>query len=223
LSSQRCIRSTSLLKKKAIVVDFQPLSDAELSRWCAAKLKDSGKKLSSRALNTLTFMAGRELTRLSGELEKLAAYLGDERSEITDDDVRAIVSASPEYNMFELMNHLLAGDMQKAQQTVNSMLRGGQNAVGILALLTRQVRQLTHMKCALDAEESVLQVQERLKMHPYAAKQTARQCARLSAAWLTSIYDRCVTSDFEVKSGRLREQDALNELLFRIGLAASRS
>ena len=68
-----------------------------------------------------------------------------------------------------------------------------------------------------------LQVQERLKMHPYAAKQTARQCARLSAAWLTSIYDRCVTSDFEVKSGRLREQDALNELLFRIGLAASRS
>ena len=216
-------KMTALLKKKAVVVDFQPLSDAELSRWCVAKLKGSGKKLSSQALNTLTFMAGRELTRLSGELEKLAAYLGDERSEITDDDVRAIVSASPEYNMFELMNHLLAGDMQKAQQTVNSMLRGGQNAVGILALLTRQVRQLTHMKCALDAGESVLQVQERLKMHPYAAKQTARQCARLSAAWLTSIYDRCVTSDFEVKSGRLREQDALNELLFRIGLAASRS
>ena len=213
---------TSLLRKKAVVVDFQPLNDAELAKWCAARLKGSGKKLSPKALNTLTFMAGRELTRLSGELDKLVAYLGDERSEIGEADVRAIVSASLEYNVFELMNHLLAGDMLKAQQTVNSLIRGGQNPVGILSMLTRQVRQMTHMKCALDAGEPVIHVQEQLGMHPYAAKQTARQCARLSADWLQDLYDRCVGYDFDVKSGRLRDQDAMNALLFQIGLAASR-
>ena len=216
-------KMSGLLKKKAAVVNFDLLTDAELSRWCARKLKPLGKRIEPAALNTLTYMAGRELTRLDGELDKLAAYLGEERDAITEDDVKAIVSASLEYNVFELLNSLLAGDMKKGQQTVNSLLQGGQTSVGLLAMLTRQLRQLTHMKCALDAGETVLQVQERLKMHPYAAKQTARQCARLSAAWLTSIYDRCVTSDFEVKSGRLREQDALNELLFRIGLAANRS
>lgn len=209
---------TTTLRKKAVAVDFDFLTDAELTKWCGKKLRAQGKKINARALNTLSFMAGRELTRLNGELDKLSAYLGD-RTEITEDDVRAIVPASLEYNVFELMNHLLAGDMLKAQQTVNSLMQGGQNPVGILAMLTRQVRQLTHMKCALDAGEPAQVVQDRLKMHPYAAKQTARQCARLSQGWLKTLFETCVEFDYAVKSGRMRDQDALNALMFRVGLA----
>ena len=216
-------KMTALLRKRAEAVDFTPLTDQELSRWAANKLKPLHKKIGPRALNTLTFMAGRELIRLSGELDKLAAYLGDDRAEITEDDVRAIVSASLEYNVFELMNHLLAGDMLKAQQTVNSLLQSGQNNMGLLAMLTRQLRQMTHMKCALDAGQPVAIVQDQLKMHPYAAKQTARQCARLSQNWLKALYEASVEADFAVKSGKLRDQDALNTLLFRIGLAKQRA
>ena len=216
-------KMTGLLKKLATVVTFESLTDAELAKWCARKLKPYGKKLSRDALSTLSFMAGRELTRLDGELDKLAAYVGDDRSEITAGDVRAIVSASLEYNVFELLNSLLAGDMLKAQQTVNSLLQGGQTAMGLLAMLTRQLRQLAHMRCALDAGIPVQTVQNELKLHPYAAKQTARQCAKLSARWLTQLYETCVNADYSVKSGKLRDQDALNTILLQIGLAAKRN
>ena len=216
-------KMSGLLKKKAAVVNFDLLTDAELSRWCARKLKPLGKKIEPAALNTLTYMAGRELTRLDGELDKLAAYLGEERDAITEDDVKAIVSTSLEYNVFELLNSLLAGDMKKGQQTVNSLLQGGQTSVGLLAMLTRQLRQLAHMKCALDAGETVQAVQDRLKLHPYAAKQTARQCARLSADWLTGLYERCVEDDYAVKSGRLRDRDALDGLILSIVLAKNRN
>ncbi len=215
-------KMTALLKKKAAVVDFQFLTDSELSRWCARRLKPLGKRLTPQALSTLTYMAGRELTRLAGEVNKLADYAG-EREEITDADVRAIVPASLEYNVFELLNSLLAGDMQKGQQTVNSLLQGGQNPVGILAMLTRQARQLAHMKCALDAGTPVQTVQQQLGMHPYAAKQTARQCAKLSADWLTALYEKCVDADYAVKSGRLRDRDALDALVIHIGLAGKRN
>ena len=215
-------KMAALLKKKAAVVDFQFLTDSELSRWCARRLKPLGKRLTSQALSTLTYMAGRELTRLAGEVDKLADYAG-EREEITDADVRAIVPASLEYNVFELLNSLLAGDMQKGQQTVNSLLQGGQNPVGILAMLTRQARQLAHMKCALDAGTPVQTVQQQLGMHPYAAKQTARQCAKLSADWLTALYEKCVDADYAVKSGRLRDRDALDALVIHIGLAGKRN
>ena len=207
------------LRKQAAVVDFQLLSDAELSRWCARRLKPLGKRMSPGALNTLTYMAGRELTRLSGEVDKLADYLGEDREEITEADVRAIVPASLEYNVFELLNHLLAGDLRRGQETVNSLLQGGQTPMGILAMLTRQVRQLAHMKCALDAGTPVQTVQQQLKMHPYAAKQTARQCAKLDAGWLTGLYESCVESDYAVKSGRLRDRDALDAMILKIGLA----
>ena len=216
-------KMTTLLKKKAEVVSFDLLTDAELSRWCASRLKPRGKKLSSAALNTLTYMAGRELTRLSGELDKLVAYVGDERTEITEADIRGIVSPSLEYNVFELLNSLLAGDLKKGQQTVNSLLQGGQTTMGLLAMLTRQIRQLTHMKCALDAGKPVQVVQEQLKLHPYAAKQTARQCARLSAGWLTGLYEKCVEFDYAVKNGRLRDRDALDALILQIALAGRRN
>ena len=210
---------TGVLRKQAAAVDFELLPEAEIYKWCQSALKPLKKKINRQAAATLTFMAGRELIRLSGELDKLAAYTGAERTEITEADVRAVVPPSLEYNVFELMNHLLAGDMFKAQQTVNSLMQGGQNAMGILAMLIRQLRQMAHMKSALDAGETALSVQEALKMHPYAAKQTARQCAKLPADWLRGLYEAGVESDFAVKSGRLRDQDALNAMLFKIGLA----
>ena len=216
-------KMSGLLKKKAQTVTFDLLSDAELSRWCNRYLKKQGKRISAKAMNTLTYMAGRELTRLSGELNKLAAYVGDERDEIGEADVRAIVSASLEYNVFELLSSLLAGDIKAGQQTVNSLLTGGQTPIGILAMLTRQVRQLTHMKCALDAGGTAAKVQETLKLHPYAARQTAKQCARLSRDWLTWLYSRCVESDFAVKSGQLRDREALDALVLQIGLAANKN
>ncbi len=210
-------------KKKAETVQFDLLNDAELARWCAKRLKPYNKRITGSALSTLSYMAGRELTRLSGELDKLAAYLGEERTDITEEDVRVIVPASLEYNVFELLNSLLSGDVRKGRQTVNSLLQGGQSPVGILAMLTRQIRQLTHMKCALDAGEPVQAVQERLKLHPYAAKQTARQCAKLSAGWLSALYGRCVEFDYAIKSGRLRDRDALDALMLQIGLATNRN
>lgn len=210
-------KMATLLKKKATVVSFDLLSDADLSKWCAGRLKPLGKKITAPAIASLTFMAGRELTRLCGEIDKLSSYVGD-RKEITPDDVKAIVSASLEYNVFELMNALLAGDMHKSQSTVNSILQGGQNPIGILAMLTRQIRQMTHMKCALDSGIPVQTVQEQLKMHPYAAKQTANQCKKLSSAWLTSLYEICVSTDFDIKSGRLRDQAALDSIMLKIAL-----
>ena len=214
---------TGLLKKNAVWVNFDYLADADLAKWCQKQVKAQGKKISVQAVNTLTFMAGRELTRLEGELNKLCAYLGEDGTEITPEHVEAIVSPSLEYNVFELMNHLLARDMLRAQQTVNSLMQGGQNPVGILAMLNRQLRQMVHMKCALDAGGNAQTVQDQLNLHPYAAKQTARQVSRLSAAWLEQLYDAGVEADYAVKSGRLREQDALNRMLFGIGLSKKKA
>ena len=208
----------ALLRKKAVCVDFELLNDAELSRWSAKELKPRNKRISPAALNTLTYMAGRELTRLKGELDKLAAFT-EERNEITEADVRAIVPASLEYNVFELLNNLLSGDVKKGQQMINSLLQSGQTTMGLLAMLTRQLRQLAHMKSALDAGMPVQAVQEQLSMHPYAAKQTARQCAGLSADWLSGLYQSCVEADYAVKSGRLRDVEALDSIFFQIGLS----
>ena len=148
-----------------------------------------------------------KLRELEPELSKLAAYV-ETRPEITEDDVREIVSPSLEYNVFELLNRLLEGNLGEAEKMVANLLQNGQNPVGILAMLTRQLRQLTHMRYALDTGQPVQRVQELLKMHPYAAKQTARQCKSRSGDVLKALYEACVAADYDVKSGRLRDSAA---------------
>lgn len=208
-------KATSQMKKKATVVQFDFLTDAELTKWAARRLKPFRKKIGAPAVTALAFMAGRDLTRLAGELDKLAAYT-EERAEVTEEDVRAIVSASLEYNVFELLNRLLERNLGEAQRMTNNLLQNGQHAVGILAMLTRQLRQLAHMRLALDSGKSVQEVQDLLKMNPYAAKQVARQCRGLRAEALKALYESCVALDFDVKSGRLRDSVALDAALIKI-------
>ena len=208
-------KAVAALKKKAAVVQFDFLTDSELPKWTGRRLKPLGKKMNASAVSTLAFMAGRDLTRLAGELDKLAAYTED-RNEISEADVRTIVSASLEYNVFELLNLLLAGKLGDAQTMTNSLLQNGQTPIGILAMLTRQLRQLAHMRLALDAGQTVDTVQSLLKLHPYAAKQSARQCKGLSASGLKALYEACVGLDYDIKSGKLRDSVALESLLIKI-------
>jgi len=87
-------------------------------------------------------------------------------------------------------------------------------------MLTRQLRQLAHMRYALDSNEPVTTVQTLLKMHPYAASQTAKQCKKLSAGILQQLYELCVESDYNIKSGRLRDSAALEAILIKIASTA---
>ena len=79
------------LKKRGAEVRFEPLNDAELLRWANARLKPLGKSISQQAVSHLAFTAGRDLTRLSGEVDKLADYIG-KRAEIAVEDIEEVVS-----------------------------------------------------------------------------------------------------------------------------------
>lgn len=216
-------KMTTLITKKGVGVEFDYLNSSELARWSAARLKPQGKKIAQTALGTLTFMAGQELTRLSGELDKLAAFVGADRAEITEADVRAIVAPSIEFDIYELLNHLLTRDMAKAQQTVNRLIETGRNAVSILSSLTWQLRQLTHIRLGLDAGEALPLIARRLGMGDWQAKMTARQCAGLGADWLQSMYLASEEYDFAIKNGRMRDQEALHMMMFKLASPGRRA
>jgi len=210
-------KMTTLLKKEAESVRFELLTDAELTKWVAQRLKPLGKRMSPAAVNHLSFTAGRELTRLAGELEKLAAYIGD-RTEISIEDIEEVVAPSLEYSVFEMLDKLLAGDVPEAQRLLNATIESGQSRIGILAMLTRQFRSLAHMKLQVENGGSTQTIEKLFKLNPYAAKKMARQMQRYSAARLMQLYRELIETDHAIKSGQLREQAALDMMFLKIGI-----
>ena len=206
---------TSELNKRGCTVNFDQLTDPEIARWVSARLKPSGKKMSSAAIQRLVFTAGRELTRLDGELSKLAAYSG-ERAAIDETDIEAVVSPSLEYGAFDMLNHLFDGDAQGAYRLLELMLERGSNRIAIIASIARQLRGMSFTAIASENGHSVDETARQLGLNQYAAKVMAQKARRYSAAALEEMYIAAIDTDYAIKSGQMRDSAALDRLFIKI-------
>lgn len=205
---------STALKKMPGFVEFNYLSGASLAKWCVQQLKPFGKKISADAVNEMTLMAGQDLNRLSGELKKLTAFTED-RPEITIADIRAVVSPSPEYSVFMILDHLLEGRIAEATQVVNSVLQVD-NPIRVIALLSSQLRINAHMKYAIEAKTPTAEVCKALNINEYRARHIQRQIRSIPANTLRSHYEACVDADFAIKSGKMKDRAALDALMLKI-------
>lgn len=200
------------LEKHAKVVSFQYLTDPEILKWIQSRLKPKKKAMKPDAVSTLLFYAGRDLTRLSGEVDKLAAYVGEAAS-IEDKDVKAAVTPSAESNVFLMIDSLVAGKAKTAYEILNAMLDAGESPVTILAMLIRQLRLMTHVRLLRDENLSLPEIEKRTKLTNFVAKKVYGQTNKLSAKKLEEGYRAGVQMDFDVKSGKIRERAALDRMM----------
>lgn len=206
---------TQALSKKGTVVKFDRLGDAEMHRWIAQELRAQGKAITPQTASALVFTAGRELLTLSQELRKLAAYAAD-RAEISNEDIEAVVTPTLECTVFQLVDALVAGKEAEAFHLLNIMLENGEARIGILAMMARQYRNLLHLKLMQQERVSEGEMQKRLGVPPFALRRLLAQSKNAQAEALRAKLDICVDTDFAIKSGKMREDAALERAMFRL-------
>lgn len=206
---------SAALKKLDGYVEFNHLTGAVLAKWCNQQLKLFKKKFHPDALNEMTMMVGQDLTRISGEIKKLIAYTED-AAEITVADVHAVVSPSPEYSVFMILDHLLEGKLAEATQVVNSVLQTEPSVVRLISMFANQLRIDAHMKYTIEANANMAETLKALNVSEYRARHIQRQIRSISAADLEIRYQHCVDADFDIKSGRVKDRVALDALMLKI-------
>lgn len=207
-----------VLNKKAAVVKFDPLDDATLQRWIAAQLRPLGKTITPGNAAALAFTAGRELLSLSQELAKLAAYVGA-REEVTKEDIDAVVTQSLECTVFQMVDALVAGKEAEAFRLLRIMLENGEARIGILAMMARQYRNLLHLKLMQAESVPEAEIQKRLGVPPFALRRLYQQVKNAQADALRGKLDLCVDTDYAIKSGKMREEVALERAIIRLCMA----
>jgi DNA polymerase-3 subunit delta len=203
------------LKNSVEWVQFDLLSDADLMKWCARTLKADGKQIEPAAVEQLTFMAGRSLTTLTQELGKLSAYIGG-RVLITPEDVEKVVTPSTECTVFQMIDCVLRRQSAQAQMLLKNMLENGESRIGALAMLTRQLRMLTHIRLMRSQGMTLQEIERKLSLNHYAASRAARQAGQFTVESLEEGYRLCVETDYAIKSGRMRDAAALDMLMLQL-------
>lgn len=121
---------TSLALEKGVLFDSKRLKESMLPRFISSYLKGMGLAIDDSSAQLLAEHVGNNLSRLTGELKKLALALPQGEKRITADVIEQNVGISKEYNVFELRTALAERNAKRVSQIVSYMTKNSkQNPV----------------------------------------------------------------------------------------------
>lgn len=126
-----------------------PRTEEERHRWCQGWMRErarqQGKLLTPEAEMLLLTLQGPDLLRLTQELDKLCLFVGD-RQQIDLQAVGDLVGRGRVQGIFELTRAVSRRDLEGALSCLRHLLERGEEPLGILGMLARQVRLLLRAK-----------------------------------------------------------------------------
>ena len=197
--------------KFAQIVTFDTLDERQLAAWISGRFRKLGKTIAPDVSAQLVFRAGTALTRLAGEADKLAAHAG-ERAEITAQDLD-IVTPTLECTIFQLIDRLIEKNGAQAYRMLGAMLESGEDNVRVLAMITRQMRFMTHIKLMQRKKATDEEIIKAVGITAFGLRNTRRQLRAFSEERLMRAYRDCVEAEYAVKSGAMSDEEALGRLM----------
>ena len=196
-------------------VSFDPPEDAELVRFLSKTAERAGIALDRTAADRLIFYSGRDLSMLSREMEKLIAYAAEE-GHILPHHVEDLATRTSEAQVFEMTDAAVSGETGKACGQLKTLLAAGEARLGILALLARQLRQMLYASDLLSAGKRRAEIAEALQVRPFVVERLERRVRRIPRDRIRELLILCTRTEFEIKSGVIREDAGLDRILLQL-------
>ena len=206
---------SSLLKKKAQWVTFNPLGEIELVRWIRQSFRGYQKEVSPEVAQELAFIVGNDGTTLRQEIEKIAAFVG-ENTTVTHEDIKEAATPSLEYSIFDLVDAVVGGNQEKTFLLKKQLLEQGGDAIGILAMLLRQYRILFFAKGMTMDKKRKEDIRQTLGIPSFALDRALKQGQPYTLEALKKGMEICIQRDYQIKSGQIPWEGALDQAIFSL-------
>jgi len=185
-------------------VEVSPLKAKDIRPWLTAKLAELGRRLAPDATEELlaafSMMPQLSLGLLDNEIDKIALYA--KGATITRQDVLATMAAVPEVSVFAMVDAVSQKQVGKALRLLDEQLSAGENALRLLAMLTRQVRMLWRSKELAENGADSRAVAAEFGVPPFVGEKLLRQGRGFAAPTLRRALVALAEADRDLKSGR---------------------
>lgn len=131
--------SFKVLKKISDVKEFKQLESYDLEKWLVNEAGEAGGTLSQTDSRYMVERVGQDQQLLKSELDKLLTN----STEITRDSITKLVDATPQSQVFSLLDALFKGKADTAWELFLDQRAQGEEPHKILAMITWQLQQLT--------------------------------------------------------------------------------
>ncbi|MBC8274162.1 MAG: DNA polymerase III subunit delta [Chloroflexi bacterium] len=203
------------LASQAKVMGFAPLSDRNLSDWIQDRVKQGGGTISPEAMKLLAGLVGADLWTMSSEIDKLLAYCSGQI--IIEDSVKQVTSYAREASIFALVDAILEGRRNVAQQLLHRLLQEGASPSYVLAMITRQLRLIVIAK---DMGQKLSRPENRDRLEPtsdYGLEKAKKQSKAYTLERIKKAYHKLLEADIAIKTGKYDGDLALDLLVVELG------
>jgi DNA polymerase-3 subunit delta len=198
-----------------VVVRFYPLYEQQLTSWIKMRVKEEGYRINSEAVQILLDLTGNDLATLNNQLEKLFAYKAQEKA-IFAEDVEMAAGQVRQYNIFELVEAIGNKRLDRALHILSEILAHGEPPSVILALASRQLRQIWRAKDMLSSGNSWDTISRQLKIRRFLLEDFKSQTALFGVPELESAFRQLLITDLKLKSGTQLPRLIMELLVFEL-------
>lgn len=210
------------LKKRGAVYEFEKIDRDELAQWIRKGLGKSGKSIGGRELDFFINSTGyldkngnKTMYDVENEIKKLISFTGN-ASEVLMQHIEAVVPRNIENDIFKLINACSERDVDRSLRVYGDLLLEGESSIGILALITRQIKNMLEVSELHGKRYDARSIADKLKLHEYTVKLCIKYSASIKRQVLQSAFRRCLDTEYNIKSGRMNDRLALEMLLVGI-------
>ncbi len=196
-------RSPALrLVPEAEQVEVRPPSGRAVAGWLRARARAAGLDLAPAAAEALVALIGEDLSRLAGEVEKAAVFVGGD-GHVTEEVVRALAGESRVRQYWELSQALEEADRVKGLRVLAELLAGGEEPTVLLAQMVGHLRDVWRVKAGLAERRDVREITRLLPRTrpPFAVERLMGRATAVSVERLEAAIARCFEVELRLKSG----------------------
>jgi DNA polymerase-3 subunit delta len=135
------------LDKVGVIIQVWPLEGQELIRWLQQRMQLRGLNAETEGLRILASRIEGNLLAAAQEIEKLYVLYGS--GNLSHQQILDVVADSSRYDVFKLMDSLLAASVTRILKVLSGLKSEGVAAPIVLWALTREARALIKIKLAL--------------------------------------------------------------------------
>ncbi|MFT7589101.1 MAG: DNA polymerase-3 subunit delta [Limisphaerales bacterium] len=206
------------IAKKGVIFESKKIRDYKVSEWVQNYLKGKPYTINMKASLLIQEYLGTDLSKVSGELDKLFLNLS-EGTEITDTHIEQFIGISKDYNIFELNNAMMQGDTDRVWRIVEYFRANPKNhpLVMITANLYSMFSKIYQVHFVAGGSDKELA--SALHINPFFIKDYRTAASNYSISRLEQVFAELLTYDLRSKGvgdSGTPQSELLREMIWKI-------